>query len=146
MNKIAVLIVTFNGEKWLEKCLNSIAESSILPSVYIVDNNSSDSTISIIQKSTLIISLIKSKVNLGFGKANNMALKKAVEDGNDYFLLLNQDAYLQPYTLENLFHASIENADYGIISPVHLDGDGEMLDNGFYNHLFRNEGKIDQRR
>ena len=50
MNKrIFVIIVTFNGMKWIENCLKSVLSSSIPVEVIVVDNNSTDGTIEFIK-------------------------------------------------------------------------------------------------
>jgi GT2 family glycosyltransferase len=134
MSYIAVIVVTFNGEKWIRKCLNSIINSSIESHIIIVDNKSTDDTLSIIRKDFKEATLIEKEKNLGFGKANNIGIEKGLALGAEYFLLLNQDAYLQKETLESLIFKMKKNENQGIISPVHLDGSGEHLDIYFQSY------------
>jgi glycosyltransferase involved in cell wall biosynthesis len=49
MKKILVIIVTYNGSKWIENCIDSVINSSLASDVFIVDNCSSDDTVSIIE-------------------------------------------------------------------------------------------------
>ena len=80
--KIAVVIVTFNGEIWIKKNLNSLLNSNYPIEIIIVDNASTDKTINIIKEFSSI-ELIQNKNNLGFGKANNIGIDFALKNGAD---------------------------------------------------------------
>lgn len=127
MRKVSIIIVTWKGMKWIEKCLNSVRLSNYPATVFLIDNNSPDETPDFIEQNFPEVKITRSTQNLGFGKANNLAIKQALSDGYDYFFLLNQDAYLHPDTIENLIKVA-ENEEYGIISPIHLNGDGSKVD------------------
>ena len=128
---IFIIIVTYNGIKWLDACLLSTAEYEVV----IVDNASSDSTVDFIQKEYPRIKLFQQKENLGFGQANNIGISYALEEGADAVFLLNQDAYLKEGAIENLIDFSDKNPEYGILSPIHLDGSGNYLDRNFSYYL-----------
>lgn len=127
--KVLVVIVTYNGEVWIEKCLDSIHNSSIEADIFIVDNGSSDNTINIIERDYKDAILIKSKDNLGFGKANNIGLKYAIENNYDYVYLLNQDAWLFEDTLSTLISVNEKNPDFGILSPMQISKSGNIDSN-----------------
>lgn len=127
MKKVSIIIVTWKGMKWIEKCLNSIRQSNYPAMVFLIDNNSPDETPDFIEQHFPEIKITRANQNLGFGKANNIAIKQALSEGYDYFFLLNQDAYLHPDTIENLIKIA-ETGEYGIISPIHLNGDGSKVD------------------
>lgn len=128
---VAVIIVTFNGMKWIEKCLKSVSDSLTSPKVYIVDNGSIDGTLGFVKNKFPEHRLIETKQNLGFGKANNIGIKHAIDEGVEYIYLLNQDAYLNRTTLSNLIAFSKSNKDYGILSPLQYNGNGTKLDFNF---------------
>ena len=138
---VAVIIVTYNGETVIGKCLEVLTKSTdLLDSIIVVDNNSTDNTLQILEDFKDQIQLIKSKSNLGFGQANNKGIVKALDQGADYILLLNQDVYfdrknLQQF-LEQAHSSTLQNI--GIFSPIHLDGSGEQLDYNFKTFLFKN--------
>lgn len=132
--KILTVIVTYNFERWMERCLCSLRISSLPTDVLVVDNASTDNTIRRIERDFPEVRLIKRRDNLGFGKANNIGLKIACDEGYDAVYLLNQDAWLFPDTLEKLSSLSERHAEYGILSPVHLDGTEEKLDHGFADY------------
>lgn len=126
-----IIIVTFNAKKWIEKCLKSLLSSNYKIDIIIVDNNSSDETINLINHITEPKKLFESKENLGFGKANNVGIEYAFKEGYEYFFLLNQDAYLEKNCIGFLIESMRANPEVGIISPIHLNGKGDDLDYGF---------------
>ncbi|MDF2452212.1 MAG: hypothetical protein K0S26_1716 [Bacteroidota bacterium] len=133
--KVFVVIVTYNGAKWLDQCIGYTLKSTVKPEVIVIDNNSSDSTPDIIEQKFREVKLIKSKENSGFGKSNNMGMKMAYEAGADYILLLNQDAWLETDTLEKLIQSHKVQNDFDLISPMHLNGEGNALDYNFSNYI-----------
>lgn len=133
--KTAVIIVTYNGSKWIEKCLNSLKESICPVNTIIIDNKSQDETCKIVLEKFPEVKLIESKENLGFGKANNLGIKMALDLECDYFFLLNQDAFVESNTISNLVSASKNNPDYGIISPIHCVWEKDQLDEAFANYV-----------
>src|ERR1700760_3358667 len=100
--KIYTIIVSYNAEHLIADCLTSVLNSTILNSVIVVDNFSTDNTVQIIKNKFPGIQLIENEKNLGFGMANNIGISVAVKDQADYVLLLNQDAFLEKDTLEKL--------------------------------------------
>lgn len=95
----SIIIVSFNTREILRECLESvIRESSDLSvEIFVVDNNSSDSSAQMVRESFPQVKLIPSEVNLGFGSANNLALKQAK---GRYLVLLNSDAFFQEGALK----------------------------------------------
>jgi GT2 family glycosyltransferase len=118
--KICVIVITYNGAKWVEGCFGSLMQSSVPLNIIAVDNASSDNTVALIKNKFAGVALIESGTNLGFGKANNIGLKRAAEDNADFIFLLNQDAFVKPDTIEILMKTALANEQYGIISPFHL--------------------------
>jgi GT2 family glycosyltransferase len=134
-----VIIVTYNPKKWIEKCFSSIENSTIPLDVIVIDNGSNDGSQEIIKKIYPKVILIQNKENLGFGKANNIGIEIAYKNNADYFFLLNQDAWVESNTIENLIKISQKNSEFGILSPLHFNGFGTQLDLGF-----KNASKINQ--
>lgn len=134
-DKVFVIIVTYNAEKWIDKCLGSLRESLMPVNVIVIDNQSSDNTVSRIQSGYPEVNLIESANNLGFGKANNLGITRAFDSGADYVFLLNQDAWILPETLKVLIAVHKRNPKYFILSPVHIAGNGGHLDSSFSTYL-----------
>ncbi|HIB49214.1 MAG TPA: glycosyltransferase family 2 protein [Flavobacteriaceae bacterium] len=145
--KVFVIIVSYNGEKWLEKNLSSLKNSIYPVKTIVVDNNSSDASSEII-RSFQDVQLINSKENLGFGLANNLAMKEALSKDADYLFLLNQDTWVFPETIGNLVSAAEEYNNFGILSPLHYSGNEVVLDESFETYWNRKiqtfDGKIDE--
>ena len=129
--KILAIIVSYNFTKWIDKCLGSLKDSSIPVDIIVLDNGSKDDTVKILRERYPEITLLENKDNLGFGKANNMGLHKADREDYDGVLLLNQDAWIDANTLAALVAASHKHPDYGILSPIHLTGRGDKIEQGF---------------
>ena len=127
-NKIATVIVTYNGEKWIRKCLSSIKASSQKTDIIIVDNNSKDRTIDIIKSSFFDVTLLVQEENLGFGRANNIGISYALQKKANYIFLLNQDTWIRTDTIKELLHASQLSPKFGIVSPIHLNWSGDQLE------------------
>ncbi len=133
-NKIAIIIVTYNGTKWIRECLNSCQGYDVV----VVDNNSTDDTVKIIKEEFSDVILIEKDENLGFGKANNLGISYALNNGFDYVFLLNQDAYIIDKCIEDLIEVYNKNKNYGILSPVHLNKAKNQLDRNFANYVTKN--------
>ncbi|WP_256009575.1 glycosyltransferase family 2 protein [Desertivirga xinjiangensis] len=132
---LAAVIVTYNGEHWIRKCLNSLIDSSQPVHIVVIDNGSSDKTIRIIQNEFKNVDLIISDQNLGFGQANNIGIKRAIKAGADFVFLLNQDAWIEKNTIHKLITAYENFPAYGIISPLHLNGEGNLIDHLLYQNI-----------
>lgn len=133
--KVYSIVVTYNGAEWVKRCFESLTNSTTLnQKIIAIDNCSSDNTVDIIRKNFSQVEVIESEQNLGFGKANNIGIKKAIEDGADYIFLLNQDAWIWPETIENLIRLQRKNPDFGVLSPIHLNTEG-TLEKNFFRYI-----------
>lgn len=128
---LLVIIVTYNGMKWLDKCLGSVVNSTVSADLFIVDNGSTDGSIEFIKKNYPKANLIISKENLGFGKANNLGLQYALDNNYDFVYLLNQDAWVEDDTFEKLINISQQNSEFGILSPLQTNKEKTRLDYNF---------------
>ncbi|ELV7524291.1 glycosyltransferase family 2 protein [Flavobacterium psychrophilum] len=135
--KIFVIIVTYNGSKWIEKCINSLLRSIYPINILVVDNCSTDDSVELLKRFSEI-HLIQFKENLGFGKANNIGIDYALNNKADYVFLLNQDTWVFDDTISNLVVMAQNNPSFGIVSPMHFSGDEKTLDKGFVTYYNRN--------
>ena len=120
--KILTIIVTYNGAQWYNRCFGSLQRSTIPVDIMVVDNASQDGTADWIAAHYPEINLIRLDKNLGFGQANNIGMRYALDHGCDYVFLLNQDAWLDsPDTLTKLVSIYNDHPEYGILSPMHLN-------------------------
>ena len=115
---LSIIIVTYNVKKLLIDCLKSIDQNNdkLTKEIFIVDNGDDD-TYKFFENNNKY-KYIKSKSNLGFSKANNIALKQAV---GEYILILNPDTKLKKDTLTVMYKFMEENKDIGLSTcPLYL--------------------------
>jgi GT2 family glycosyltransferase len=130
---IFVIIATYNGMRWYNRCFNSLRASNQKVRILVIDNASADNTLTYIRKNYPEILLISEDKNLGFGKACNIGIKYALDKGADYFFFLNQDAWIEQDTLTNLLELFRILPDAGIVAPLQLNGAGNDLDTKMAN-------------
>jgi GT2 family glycosyltransferase len=142
--KLATIIVTYNGAAYIEKCLQSVCSSTATEhQIIVIDNGSTDATVQLIKEKFPTVALTKSMTNLGFGQANNKGIRQALNWGADYVFLLNQDAYVVKDAVSKICEIAVNNTDFGIISPVHLNGNQAWFDHGFIQYIAR-KGESDK--
>lgn len=132
--RVATVIVTYNGEQWIDHCLQSLLASVYPTDIIVIDNCSTDRTVVLIKQKYPYIHLIENRDNKGFGQANNIGIRQALERCADYVFLMNQDAWVAPDAIGRLVEAAKNNEMYGILSPVHFNGKGNALDHGFAHY------------
>ncbi len=119
----------------LKQCFTSLKKSNYPCKTIVIDNGSKDNTVKLIRENFPEVELFVSDKNLGFGQGNNYGIKRALNDGADYFFLLNQDAWVEEDTIEKLVSIAQRNPNFGIISPIHLNGEYSELDSNFKKYI-----------
>ena len=132
---IFVIIVTYKGQLWYDRCFTSLRDSEIPVQTVVIDNASNDGTVEYIRENYPEIHLIASETNLGFGQGNNKGMRYALDNGADYVFLLNQDAWIEPNTLKELVEIHKHNPQYGILSPMHLNADKTSIEKGLMHYV-----------
>jgi GT2 family glycosyltransferase len=131
-DSISVIIVNWNGEPFLERCLDALMAQTIKPcEIILVDNASSDRSIEITRRfpSVRLIALDR---NTGFAQGNNLGIETASTE-SEWIALINPDAFAEPHWLETLLTAAESNPDFDIFgsmlvnaaNPTLLDGAGD---------------------
>ncbi len=125
MTKLSVVIVNYNVKHFIEQCLFSVLKASenIACEVFVVDNNSVDGSVTLIQEKFPQVNLIVNKANTGFSVANNQALKIAK---GEYVLLLNPDTVVQEDTFSKILAFMDVHPDAGGLGVKMLDGQGNF--------------------
>ncbi len=126
MKKISIIIVNYNVCYFLEQVLLSIkkASANLEVEVIVVDNNSADQSVAMVQQKFPNCTLIANKINVGFSKANNQGIRTA---NGEYILLLNPDTVIEVNTLEKCCDFMQSHADAGGLGVMMLDGTGKFL-------------------
>jgi GT2 family glycosyltransferase len=128
-SNLSIIIVTFNSEKYIHKCIRSIKESELedlKTNIVIIDNSSNDKTVDIVKKYIKLnsnISLIKNINNVGFARAVNQGIKENFQ--SEYFLLLNPDTILEKKSIFNLIKCAKVNQS-GICGGETIDTYGNI--------------------
>lgn len=135
IDSIYVIIVTYNGLYWYDRCFSSLRNSVLPLQVVVVDNASTDGTIEFIQNNYPEFHLILSAKNLGFGKANNLGIRHALDNQADYIFLLNQDAWIEENTIIELIDIHKSNLEYGILSPMHINKERNAIEKGLMHYI-----------
>ena len=126
--KVYTILVTYNAMPWIERCIGSLQASSMPTKVIVVDNHSADATMDFIRSHYPDIILLPQERNLGFGQANNIGIRYALEHDATHVLLLNQDAWIEEKMIETLLQYDDNNS---LLSPIHLNGEGDAIDANF---------------
>lgn len=102
MKETAVIIVNWNGKKYLKDCLDSLKKQSYQDfDIFLVDNNSADGSAKI-ARNYKNVRLIQNDKNYGFAKGNNIATRQAINEGYKYVVLLNNDTVVNKDWLKSL--------------------------------------------
>lgn len=136
---ISIVIVNFNTQAYLRTCLQSIeakvlsgAEAMQAVEVIVVDNASQDGSVEMVKEAFPFVKLIASTENLGFGKANNLAISQAL---GTYIFLLNSDAYLLSNTPKRLLEVAISSTNIVCVAPRVLLADEYTLQAKAFGYL-----------
>lgn len=124
---VSIIIVSWNGEERLKKCLPTLAKQTY-PRVELifVDNGSTDKSLELLNKYFPKAKIIRNQTNLGFAYPNNQGLE--VAEG-EYIYLLNNDTTVEPDFLEKMVEEFEINPEIDIAqSKILLDSDKTLLD------------------
>ena len=119
--QVSIVIVNWNSGDILNRCLQALDNSTLIPDkIIIFDNDSSDDSIDrIIEVKNLKLEVIRNKENLGFASANNIAIKKYTE--SEYVVTLNSDAFPDEFWLERLVSYANKNPQCASLSSLQID-------------------------
>ena len=131
--KVTVVIVNWNGEQFLERCLTALMAQTVKPyEIILVDNASSDGSIELV-KQFPDVRLLAQDQNTGFARGNNLAIA-AASVKSEWIALLNPDAFVELYWLQALLEAAKANPEFDVfgsqlvnaVDPLLLDGAGDI--------------------
>ncbi len=131
-NLVSVIIVNWNGKRFLERCLIALMEQTLTPhEIILLDNASSDNSL-LIARRFPSVRLIAHERNTGFARGNNLAIEAAAAESK-WIALINPDAFAEPRWLEELLVAAESNLGFDVFGsklvnsadPTLLDGAGD---------------------
>ncbi len=121
---VSIVIVSFNTREVLRQCLQSAIDDAqnISSEIIVVDNASSDGSAEMVERDFPQVRVVRSAINLGFGGANNAALREA---RGRYFVLLNSDAFFAPGALALAIRHMDETPECGLGGCLLIGRDGQ---------------------
>lgn len=121
--KLAVVIVNYNVRYYLAQCLDSVLKAigGLEVEVYVVDNHSKDDSVKYIKANYPQVNFISSLHNVGFSRANNIAIRQSTAE---YVLLLNPDTIVAEKTLGECVAFMDAHPDAGALGVQMLNSDG----------------------
>ncbi|MEO8666067.1 MAG: glycosyltransferase, partial [Ignavibacteria bacterium] len=123
---ISIVIVNYNVRDLVDNCIASIYKANsdkFIIEIFFVDNNSIDGSVGYIKNKYPEVIMIANEMNLGFSKANNLAIKRA---SGKYILILNPDTVLEEGTFEKMISFSEKNKDAGAITSKLILANGKL--------------------
>ena len=116
--KIAVVILNWNGKKWLKKFLPYLLKNSNTATIFVADNASSDDSVTFLQKEFPSVNIIINSINGGYSKGYNDALKQ-IE--SEYYVLLNSDIEVTEGWLDPIINLMDNDKSIAACQPKILD-------------------------
>lgn len=143
--KVSVLILNYNGAKFIEACLDSIlAQSYPIHEIIVIDNASTDNSIALAKTGRPGVAIVEAGANLGFAGGMNLGIRKS---NGEFLLLLNPDVVLDEEFLKMAVEAIQTDSRTGSVSGKvlkmaekeagRLDTTGHVI---FRNRLFTDRG------
>lgn len=122
---VSVIIVNYNVQDFLEQCLHSIyrACEDLETEVFVVDNASRDASAQMVKSRFPRVQLQENRINVGFSKANNQALRRA---RGRYFLLINPDTLAREDTIKTMLEFMDAHPETGASGCKILNPDGTL--------------------
>ena len=132
-NRVSVIVVNWNGEQFIERCLLALMVQTVKPhEIILVDNASSDRSVELVRRFPSV-RLISCDRNSGFARGNNLAIEASSAE-SEWIALINPDAFAEPRWLEALLLATDANPGFAVFGsklvnaadPTVLDGAGDV--------------------
>ncbi len=115
MKKIALVILNYNGVRFLEKFLPSVIEYSAKDAeIWVADNCSTDGSVELLQEKFSNVKLVQNEFNGGFATGYNLALKNIEAD---YYILLNSDIEVTEGWIKPVIDLMVSDSSIGACQP-----------------------------
>jgi GT2 family glycosyltransferase len=152
-NRICIILLNWNGKKETLECLSSLSEVHYKKmQTLVVDNGSTDGSVSAIREIYPNIPILETKKNLGFAAGNNVGIEWALQKPFEWILLLNNDTVVSPNFLDAFLTASQKKKTKILGAKIYRYHDRNRIDHlgGFWNFAIAefessSFGKIDDK-
>lgn len=116
---VGAVVLTYNGAEDTVACLRSLQVAGFPRlRVFVVDNGSSDDTVELVHAEFPWVEVILTGHNLGYAGGNNLGIERAMSEGCDYVLVLNNDTVVEPSAIEAMVRAAQSRDDVGAVAPL----------------------------
>jgi hypothetical protein len=117
-SNVSIVVLNWNGRADTLACLRSLQTlANESTKVFVVDNGSTDGSVAAIRAAHPEVELIETGSNLGYAGGNNVGIERAVADGADFLLVLNNDTTCAPNMVEELLRAAARHPRAGMLCP-----------------------------
>jgi GT2 family glycosyltransferase len=128
----SIIIVTHNHKQFLDRCLKSVLIQEYPHEIILVDNCSTDGTVSYVRENFPKMKIVETSANVGYGAGNNLGVKNSL---GEYIVVLNPDTVVQTGWLSALI-SPLENENTIITTPKILTYEGFTINTcGNINHF-----------
>ncbi len=110
---LTIIVVTYNSSHIIESCLNNLNFDKY--KAIIVDNASTDNSIEIVKNKFPKVQIIKIEKNIGYGRANNVALRQVT---TDFAMILNPDAFILEKDIEKILSLLQQKQEIALAGPL----------------------------
>lgn len=126
--RVVAVVLNWCAEEDTAACLRSLAESDYPAlSVLLVDNGSEDGSGERLHAAFPEVPYLQTGANLGYTGGNNRGIERALEEGCDYVLVLNNDTLVEPDAVRVLVETAQASRDVGAVGPKILYADAPEL-------------------
>ena len=124
--KLGILILNYNGMRWLPGLMESLRAAAIPGQInYVVDNASTDESLQYLAEHHPDVVIIRNSENLGYAAAYNRAIPQAFADGCDWVCLQNTDTLVTKKWLDPIIAAADSDATIGIMGPTFTEWESD---------------------
>lgn len=123
--QLSVILVSYNTREMTLRCLAHVRQdlADCAHEIILVDNHSSDGSVDAVRRAYPDVIVIGNRENLGFGAANNQAMRIA---RGAYLMLVNTDAFLHPGASMAMLEHLQRDRSIGVVGPRVLNEDGSL--------------------
>ena len=114
---VTAIVLAFNCSDVIVECLRSLKSSTYPVSILVIDNDSSDNTLELVNKHFPDVNVKRAHTNLGYSGGNNLGLKIAIEKGTKYAFIVNPDVRVEKECIKELVNILEHHPLASIASP-----------------------------